>query len=261
LSNIHALLLAAGAGTRLRPFTDNWPKCLMPISGRPLLEYWLCMLKKCSIPKVIVNIHHHQKIVEKFLGQPQFESWVSGVVEPFLLGTAGTLRENWKSFKGTRILLVHADNWCQCDISHFIDFHMNHRPSNAVMTMMTFQSDNPKECGILELDDNGLVQNLHEKVEQPPGTLANGAVYLLEPEILDWVMDNPEVNDFSTEVIPNFFDRIATWENTDIHRDIGKIASLRLAQLDRAPNTCWHDATFWHSEFQNNPIHDMLASI
>ena len=43
---INALLLAAGQGTRLRPLTLDWPKCLMPIKGRPLLEYWICILNQ-----------------------------------------------------------------------------------------------------------------------------------------------------------------------------------------------------------------------
>lgn len=231
----------------------------MPISGRPLLEHWLCTLNRCAISRVLVNIHHHRRIVEKFLNQSHFEGWVSGVFEPQLLGTAGTLRNNSEALKDRRILLIHADNWCQCDIADFLDFHVYHRPKHTVMTMMTFRSDNPNDCGILEIDEEGVVRGLYEKVDDPPGNLANGAVYLLEPNILDWLMENPNVHDFSTQVLPRFLDRIATWENTNIHRDIGKISTLRLAQLDPRPDNCWSDTTPWHHKYRNNPIHDSLA--
>ena len=231
----------------------------MPISGRPLLEYWLCTLSRCAISRVLVNIHHHRRIVETFLNQPHFEGWVSGVFESHLLGTAGTLRNNREVLKDRRILLIHADNWCQCDIADFLDFHVYHRPKHTVMTMMTFRSDNPNDCGILEIDKQGVVRGLYEKVDDPPGNLANGAVYLLEPNILDWLMENPNVTDFSTQVLPRFLDRIATWENTDIHRDIGKISALRLAQLDPIPDSCWSDTTPWYHTYRNNPIHDSLA--
>ena len=259
MSNIDALLLAAGAGTRLRPLTDHWPKCLMPISDRPLLDYWLCALNRCEVSRVLVNIHYHRNIVEQFLNQPQFDGWVSGVFEPCLLGTAGTVRHNWKTLKDRRILLIHADNWCQCDIANFLHFHLYERPKHTVMTMMTFRSENPKDCGILELDNNGVVRKLYEKVCDPPGNLANGAVYILEPNVLDWLIENPGANDFTTHVLPRFFDRIATWENTNIHRDIGKISTLRLAQLDPFPESCWSNTKSWSLKFQNNPIHNLLA--
>jgi mannose-1-phosphate guanylyltransferase len=231
----------------------------MPIARRPLLEYWLCTLCRSEISKVLVNIHHHRCVVEEFLKQPQFEGWVCDVFEPKLLGTAGTIRQNWKALENRRILLIHADNWCQCDFSKFLDFHLYHRPQHTVMTMMTFRSESPSDCGILELDPNGVVTKLHEKVDDPPGNLANGAIYLLEPTVLDWLMQNPTVTDFSTEVLPQFFDQIATWENTGIHRDIGKISSLRLAQLDPMPKQCWPEAQSWYHGFQDNSIHSMVC--
>jgi len=56
---MNAILLAAGFGTRLKPLTDVWPKCLMPIHGRPLLEYWLGILYKTDIDNVLVNTHYY----------------------------------------------------------------------------------------------------------------------------------------------------------------------------------------------------------
>ena len=119
MKQIRALLLAAGLGTRLRPVTDDCPKCLVPIGGRPLLEHWLCTLYKNDICNVLVNVHHHQNLVESFLSRKRFRLWVSSVYEANLLGTAGTLRKNIAYFKDCTVLLVHADNWCQCE---FIDF-------------------------------------------------------------------------------------------------------------------------------------------
>ena len=66
--------------------------------------------------------------------------------------------------------------------------------------MMTFDTDTPKTCGIVETDSEGVVFAIHEKSENPPGIKANGAVYLLEPEIIKWIEKKPETVDFSTEV-------------------------------------------------------------
>jgi len=213
-----ALLLAAGLGTRLRPLTDIWPKCLMPIKNRPLLEYWLGILHKTDIDNVLVNTHYLSEYVEGFLSQDQFKDWVKSVYEDNLLGTAGTIRNNIDFCKDSTVLLAHADNWTCCDFSNFLSYHHCQRPKNTVITMMTFNSPDPSSCGIVELDKNGVVIGFHEKVQNPPERLANAAVYLIEPEVIKWIENNPEITDFSTEVIPQFIGKIATWENKNIHR-------------------------------------------
>ena len=83
--------------------------------------------------------------------------------------------------------------------------------------MMTFRTMTPTTCGIVELDARGVVTELYEKVSKPPDNLANGAVYLLDPESMSWIQTPAAVIDFSTAVLPHFLGRIATWENTGIH--------------------------------------------
>ena len=261
MREIRALLLAAGIGTRLAPLTNHWPKCLMPISGRPLLEHWLCILKRNNVERVLVNTHYHRSEVEKFLNRERFSGWVSERFEKKLLGTAGTLRENQAFFKREPFLLIHADNWCQCDFDAFLYFHAYERPIHTMMTMMTFRTSFPETCGIVEVDSEDVVQVFHEKVSNPPGNLANGAVYLIEPELLMWLKTCETVSDFSTEVLPNFIGRIATWENTGIHRDIGTICSLLDAQADPTPNLCWLEADHWQKEFETNSIHHTIKAM
>jgi len=256
-----ALLLAAGIGSRLRPLTLDWPKCLMPIIGRPLLEYWLCMLQKNGISDTLVNVHHHRPLVEEFLRRACFRNWVSSTYEPVLLGTAGTLLKNLAQFRNQSTLLIHADNWCQCDFSEFLRFHVEERPNDTVMTMMTFRTESPESCGIVELNDLGVIVGYHEKIPDPPGDLANGAVYILEPEILDWLDQHPLNTDFSTQVIPYFVGRIATWENTGIHRDIGTVESLLSAQFDPQPDLCWPENDNWQARFKHNAVNNLLMSM
>ena len=259
MKEVRALLLAAGLGTRLHPLTQSCPKCLIPIGGRPLLEHWLCALYRNGITQALVNIHHHRTLVESFLARNQFQGWVYGVYEPQLLGTAGTLRQNREFFENEPVLLIHADNWCQCDFSEFLGFHSHRRPSGTSITMMTFRTSSPTACGIVEVDGKGVVQNFHEKIEDPPGNLANGAVYLLEPEVSAWIGERLFVKDFSTQVIPHFLGRIATWENQGIHRDIGMIHSLVAAQSDPQPVNCWDTADSWSRAFESHPVHHQLV--
>ena len=252
------MLLAAGLGTRLMPLTEKWPKCLMPIGERPLLEHWLETLYSLNISNVLVNLYHHHEIVRKYLNRSRFEKWVESTFEENLLGTAGTLRANNEFFQDCTTLLVHADNWCQCDFADFLNFHNNHRPKNCSITMMTFESLTPETCGIVEADAKGVVFAFHEKTKNPPGNRANGAVYLLEPEVLRWIDLHPNISDFTTEVLPHFLGKIATWNNDGIHRDIGAFPMLQRAQSDPQPKSCWTEIDFWQTKFLSNPIHHQI---
>jgi len=259
VKKIRALLLAAGLGTRLRPLTDNCPKCLVPIRGRPLLEHWLTTLYRSGIRNVLVNLHHHRELVQSFLDREQFRSWVTSGYEENLLGTAGTLRENIDYFRGSTVLLIHADNWCQCRFEEFLEYHRSLKPAGTAMTMMTFRTPMPSSCGIVEVDSKGIVTRFHEKVTQPPGNLANGAIYMFGSEIMEWIVEQKTVDDFSTQVIPEFLRRIATWENRGIHRDIGQIESLLEAQNDCCADSHWSVMDDWDQAYQLNPIHDQLV--
>ena len=256
--NTKALLLSAGLGSRLRPLTDIWPKCLMPIRSRPLLEYWLSMLSKNNVQNVLVNTHYLSKYVNKFLTQDKFKNWVDITYEKELLGTAGTVRKNKDFYKNSTLLLIHADNWVCCNFTNFLNFHHEKRDKNTLITMMTFTCDNPAACGIVELDKKGIVINFHEKVEKPPGNLANAAIYLIEPQVVEWIANNPDVNDFSTEVLPYFLGQISTWENKEVHRDIGTIEELKKAQIDNCDLPIWTEKNTWQQSFNKNIIQELV---
>jgi mannose-1-phosphate guanylyltransferase len=226
----------------------------MPIGKRPLLEYWLQMLRSVDIQKILINTHFHADKVNEFLAREYFAGWVTSVYETELLGTAGTLRENTNFFLGHPALIVHADNWCQCDLGAFINYHLHQRPIHCAITMMTFDADMPQSCGIVELDKQGVVTALHEKVTNPPGRRANAAVYMLETEVLEWLERHTDVTDFSTEVLPRYVGRIATWHNAGIHRDIGTLPSLQAAQQDPMPKHYWLCHDEWQTKFEFSPI-------
>lgn len=259
---VTAVLLAAGAGTRLAPLTDDWPKPLMPIRGRPLLDIWLGDLWAMGIRSAVVNVHHHRDEMLAFLERPCFRDWVRVLEEEEVLGTAGTLRACRNLVGDGPVLLAHADNLCRCDLAAFASAHHD-RVDEAALTMMTFDSSTPQSCGIVEVDDRGVVVAFHEKVADPPGSRANGAVYLLEWEVLDWLEDRPSVSDFSTEVVPDFVGRIGTWHNAGVHRDIGSPAMLAAAQTDPAPTIqpAPGGTDGWERWFAGHPIHRVVDEL
>lgn len=229
---MRALLLSAGLGTRLRPLTNTIPKCLVPVHGKPLIEYWLDLLSDAGVSPVLVNLHYFANEVSDYINKSRYSSIVRTVYEEKLLGTAGTLLKNRNFFENKSFMLIHGDNLSRFDLKAFIARHTG-RPSVCDMTMMTFTTPAPESCGIVELDSDGIVRAFHEKVKNPPGNLANGAVYILEPTIFNFLENiGKEVIDFSTDVLPNYVGRIFTFHNDIYHRDIGTMESYKAAEQE-----------------------------
>lgn len=224
-----AVLLAAGFGTRLRPLTDTIPKCLVPIHGRPLLGYWFDLLFKAGIERVLVNTHYLPDPVREFVRTSPWRDRIELVHEAEILGTGGTIIANRGFFGREPMMVAHADNLTDTDLPAFMAAHAT-RPAAAAMTLLAFEVEDPSSAGILELSADNLVQHFHEKVANPPGKLANGALYILEPEMVDAIeaVGRPVV-DFVTEVVPHFMGRIYAVESKRFHMDIGSYERLKTA--------------------------------
>jgi mannose-1-phosphate guanylyltransferase len=257
---MRALLLAAGLGSRLRPLTDTTPKCLVPIHGRPLLDYWLDLVFEGGIERALVNTHWLSEQVEAHIAASRWRSRVDLVHEDELRGTGGTVLANRAWFQDSAFMVAHADNLTDFDVPGLLDAHSN-RPAGHVMTMLGFRTDDPSSCGILELDRHGTVMAFHEKVANPPGNLANGAVYVFEPDVIADIMRlGKEVVDLSTEVIPNYLGRILCVETQGYHRDIGSPASLLRAHIE-FPQGSRKDREHKRAEARAQPRTESLGAV
>ncbi len=223
------LLLAAGYGTRLLPLTKKIPKCLVRINDLPLLNYWLRMLDKKGF-EIILNTHYLPNIVSEFIKKQTFKNLTLSVIyEETLLGTAGTIRANKSFFSDSDFMVIHADNLSIFNIDDFIKTHKQ-RKQGIEITMMTFNTDEPQNCGIVDVENN-IVKKMHEKKIGNYGNIANGAIYLFSRKVLDFI-SNKSIDDISTEVIPEFFGRIQVFQNNTYHRDIGNMESYLKANME-----------------------------
>lgn len=219
-------------GTRLRPITSTIPKCLVPIHGIPLLDYWLKNLVDGGIEKILVNTHYLPQEVKNHISSSGWKSKVEIIYEKELLGTGGSILANKDFFGDSDFFVAHADNLTQFDMKMFQNAHLN-RPQEAEITMMTFDTDSPQSCGIINTDSSGLVTEFYEKFSEPPGNRANAAVYIMSPAVISFLETlNKENIDISTEIIPSFMGKIFTFHNDQYHRDIGTPESLRLAHIE-----------------------------
>jgi mannose-1-phosphate guanylyltransferase len=102
---------------------------------------------------------------------------------------------------------------------------------------MCFEAEDPKSCGILEVDESGVMLAFHEKVASPPGNFASGAVFLVSSEFLLSLSRiankfRNQLVDFSSDILPLYLGRFNTWTNDIYHRDIGTLPSLERARHD-----------------------------
>ena len=228
---MRALLLAAGFGSRLRPLTDHIPKCLVSIHGRPLLGYWLdALFNDARMERVLINTHYLHELVEYFISSSPWRERIDLVYEPDLLGTGGTILANSDWFGDGNFLVAHADNLTDARLSELIGAHQS-APSDNLLTMLAFRTQTPRSCGILELDGESRVMAFHEKVMDPPGNLANGAVYVVSQQVIESIAAHGKsVVDLSTEVIPWLLPRITAFEHRGFFMDIGSPEALEQAR-------------------------------
>jgi len=205
---------------------------LVPIGGHPLLHYWLKTLFDRNSPfcleRIIVNTHYLPLRVVEFIESSPWSDLVDLSYEETLLGTAGTLRVHREYFGDESFFLAHADNLSIFLMQEFQNEFLN-RPEGCLGTMMTFETDIPHECGIVDLDSRGVVMGYHEKVQNPPSDLANAAVFIFDSRIHDILARYPNDIDLCGQTVPRLTGRLNTYRNSQYHRDIGTPQSYATA--------------------------------
>jgi mannose-1-phosphate guanylyltransferase len=156
----------------------------------------------------------------------KFAKDIETVFEPQLLGTAGTLVANRQFFEGDDGILLHADNYCEADIKQLISAHTN-RPAKCDLTMLAFRTQTPQTCGVLEVDDQKILNQMYEKSLDDHGNLANAAFYVLSKKL---IADLRDETDFSNQVIPKYFGKALVVETSETFIDIGTPETYAYAQ-------------------------------
>lgn len=224
-----AFLLAAGLGTRLRPLTDNIPKCLVPICGKPLLGWWLELFEQHGIDNILINLHHLGEKVEEYVENYNGSIKIQLFWEKDLLGSGGTLIANKGFVKNEKdFLITYADNLTNYNLTNLINFH---RSSNKLLSMALFETDKPKEKGIVELDTDQTIISFIEKPVNPKSNLANAGIYVANPEALDLLPRNKNP-DIGFDLLPKLVGKMSGWKSPDYLKDIGTIKHLNEAQIE-----------------------------
>ncbi|MDA1349376.1 MAG: nucleotidyltransferase family protein [Chloroflexi bacterium] len=228
-----ALVLAGGLGTRLRPLTDDTPKCLLPVGEDVLLGRWLSALEQAGVDEVVVNTHHLADVVRPFLlrASSKGRMCVAESHEPDLLGSAGTLSANRSLADGKEaVVVLYADNVSDVDLRQMLS---RHKEQILPVSMLLFHAVDPNACGIAVVDEVGRVVAFEEKPKHPTSDLANAGVYVFDADAYREAADLGG-KDIGFDVLPNFVGRMYGIVHNGYHVDVGTPEALALVRLDAA---------------------------
>lgn len=222
-----AFLLAGGLGTRLRPLTNSIPKCLLPVQGIPMLQIWFDICRRYGIDEVLINVHAHGDAVLRFIQENKDRLRVRLFEETALLGSAGTVLANQKWVKDERSFWVfYADVLTTANLNQMLAFH---ETQGQIATIGVYEVPDPSRCGIVQVDDNGVVRDFVEKPLAPVGNLAFSGLMLAAPALLDVIPETSPV-DLGFHVLPQIVGRMAAYRIPDFLMDIGTLETYRTAQ-------------------------------
>jgi len=230
---MNAIILCAGLSTRLKPLTTNLPKCLIKFSKINLLEFWIRKLINSDVKKILVNTHFYHEKIKDYLQKHPYKERIFISHEKKLLGTGGTFMKNLDFYEDNDGILLHGDNFFDDNFKNYILMHKK-RPSNCLMSMITFKSNYPNECGIVKTTKNKILTHFYEKPKLFRGNDANGAIYFISRKMIcDLKNSNKELNDFSTEIIPKYLNKIYCIKTNNFFSDIGDIKKLNFLKLKK----------------------------
>jgi NDP-sugar pyrophosphorylase family protein len=195
-----AVLLAAGKGTRLRPLTDEMPKVMIPVCGRPVLEYHLEGLARAGVGDVFVNLHHlPDRITSHFGDGGKWGVRIRYSFEPEILGTAGAVKKLEAELRGGPFLVVYGDNYLEMDLSGFIEASA---ARDGVGTIAVFEKADVTGSGILELGRGDEVVRFKEKPapDEVFSHWVSAGLFYFRPAIFEYIPSG--YSDFGLDVIP-----------------------------------------------------------
>jgi len=186
---MRALLLAGGKATRLRPLTEQTPKAMTPVLGRPFLEHVLAWLARHDVRDVTLLLGFlPDPIRSHFRDGYRFGVKLSYVVEEQPLGSGGAIKQLQHELREP-FFTLNGDIFTDIDLSAMATAH---RASGAATTIFLTRVEDPSSYGVCALDNNGWIERFVEKPprEQAPSNLINAGVWLFEPSVLDQIEPN-----------------------------------------------------------------------
>lgn len=231
-----AMLFAAGLGTRLRPLTNDRPKAMVEVAGKPLLEINIRRLINAGCDHIVINTHHFSEQIIDFVKSRKWDCQISIIHEKeMLLDTGGGLLNAKEYLEDDHFIVHNVDILSDLDLTHLAEQHQN---SSVLGTLWV--SDRSSNRRLL-FNEQKLLSGWENKTTKETRLVraaeelyskAFNAIYVLSPEIFEWMPTEQKVfsmidvflNTAGEKRIVGFEDQKAKW------LDVGTPKSLDLAR-------------------------------
>jgi mannose-1-phosphate guanylyltransferase / phosphomannomutase len=231
---MRAMVMAAGAGTRLRPLTFSVPKPMVPVANRPVLEYTIENLRRHGIIDLVLNLHSHPDMIKNHFKNG--EDWgvhIEYSHEPKLLGTAGGVKKVASFLKGDSFLVMSGDGLTDINLTELINFHRSRR---AFGTIALKAVDTRFEYGVTLTGRDGRIKRFIEKPlwSDVFSNAVNTGIYIFEPAALAQIPAGTGY-DFGKQLWPKLLKQrkpIFGHSISSYWCDVGNLSEYRRAQRD-----------------------------
>lgn len=222
-----AVIMAGGKGSRLRSITnDEIPKPMVPVDGKPLLEYQVEALKEYGIKKIIMIVGHlGEKIMDHFKDGKDFGVDIDYIVEKEPLGTAGAFYYLKDKTDTKDFLLIFGDVFFDIDFDRMEDFHFKNA---ALTTLLAHPNGHPYDSDLIQTDDNGKVIGFDSKNNVRDywyDNMVNAGMYVINRELLELVSEPVKI-DFEKDILANQVKNganIYAYHSPEYVKDVGTV--------------------------------------
>lgn len=222
-----AVIMAGGKGSRLRSITnDEIPKPMVPVDGKPLLEYQVEKLKEYGIKKIIMIVGHlGEKIMDHFKDGKDFGVDIDYIVEKEPLGTAGAFYYLKDKTDAKDFLLIFGDVFFDIDFDRMEDFHFKNA---ALTTLLAHPNGHPYDSDLIQTDDNGKVIGFDSKNNVRDywyDNMVNAGMYVINRELLELVGEPVKI-DFEKDILANQVKNganIYAYHSPEYVKDVGTV--------------------------------------
>ena len=222
-----AVIMAGGKGSRLRSITnDEIPKPMVPVDGKPLLEYQVEALKEYGIKKIVMIVGHlGEKIMEHFKDGKDFGVDIDYIVEKEPLGTAGAFYYLKDKTEAKDFLLIFGDVFFDIDFDRMEDFHFKNA---ALTTLLAHPNGHPYDSDLIQTDDNGKVIGFDSKNNVRDywyDNMVNAGMYIINRELLELVGEPVKI-DFEKDILANQVKNeanIYAYHSPEYVKDVGTV--------------------------------------
>ena len=199
-----AVIMAGGKGSRLLSITnDEIPKPMVPVDGKPLLEYQVEKLKAYGIKKIVMIVGHlGEKIVDYFKEGKDFGVEIDYIFEKEPLGTAGAFYYLKDKTDAKDFMLIFGDIFFDMDFDRMEDFHFK---NSALTTLLAHPNGHPYDSDLIQTDDTGRVigfDSKHNVRDYWCDNMVNAGMYIINKRLLDLVKE-PVKTDFEKDILAN----------------------------------------------------------